>query len=253
MKVNNLSFSYGDFKVLDNISFEIPKGKITTIIGPNGSGKSTLFNLMTNNLLGYEGEIFLEDKNIKDIKIKDFARKVAIVHQYNSAPADITVRKLISYGRTPYLNFGKSLSEKDEEIIEKAMKEAKVDEFANKLLGDLSGGQRQRVWIAMALAQETPYLFLDEPTTYLDIKNQIDLLKLIYKLNQDLKITIVMVLHDINEAIHYSDEIIGIKDGVIAVKGDPDKVICEEVMKKIYGIDLEVYKLNNNKVIVPIY
>lgn len=253
MKVNNLSFSYGDYKVLDNISFEIPKGKITTIIGPNGCGKSTLFNLMTKNLKGYTGEIFLEGKNINDIKIKDFAKSLAIVHQYNTAPSDITVKKLISYGRTPYLKFGKSLGEEDEKVIDNAIKAAKVDEFKEKLLGDLSGGQRQRVWIAMALSQETPYLFLDEPTTYLDIKYQIDLLKLIYKLNRDLKVTIVMVLHDINEAIYYSDEIIAVKDGKIAVKGNPNEVITKESIKNIYGIDSNIHNLNDNKVIVPIY
>ncbi|WP_304508112.1 ABC transporter ATP-binding protein [Anaerotignum sp.] len=240
MEVKELDFSYGKEKVLNHISFNIPKGKITTLIGANGCGKSTLFNVMTKNLRAQKGNVFLEGKDINEISLKQFAKLVSIVHQYNVAPGDLTVEKLIGYGRIAQSRFRKKDKEEDEKLIQWAMDITGVKNFKNKQLSDLSGGQRQRVWIAMALAQNTKILFLDEPTTYLDIRYQIEILKLIKQLNVEFGITIVAVLHDINQAIHYSDEILAMKDGKIIAQGSPKEIATEKILRDIYDIDLKV-------------
>lgn len=240
MEVKELEFSYGKEKVLNHISFNIPKGKITTLIGANGCGKSTLFNVMTKNLKAHKGDIFLEGKNINEISLRQFAKQVSIVHQYNVAPRDLAVEKLIGYGRIAHSNFCKKDRKLDEELIHWSMEITGVKEFKDRRLSDLSGGQRQRVWIAMALAQNTKILFLDEPTTYLDIRYQIEILKLIKRLNMEYGITIVAVLHDINQAIHYSDEILAMKGGKIIAQGEPRDIATEKILRKIYDIDLKV-------------
>ena len=168
--VKSLSFAYGKQQVLKNLDLELHEGKITTLIGANGCGKSTLFNLMTKNLKPDEGEILLRGGNIAEMRLKDFAREVSIVHQYNTAPVDLSVEKLVGYGRTPYHTMGLSPDPKeDEEKIRRAMEITHTYKHKDKPVSELSGGQKQRVWIAMALAQDTKVLFLDEPTTYLDI------------------------------------------------------------------------------------
>ena len=184
MEIENIEFSYGKHKVLDNISFSVNRGEITTIIGANGCGKSTLFNVMTKNLTPQKGRVMLNGKDISSIPLKSFAKQVAIVHQYNTAPADVTVEKLVSYGRIAHSGFKRNHIE-DEKYIKFAMDITGVSEFANKEIACLSGGQRQRVWIAVALAQNTDILFLDEPTTYLDVRYQIEILRLVKKLNTE--------------------------------------------------------------------
>ena len=237
MEVRDLSFAYGSNQILKDISLMIKEGKITTIMGANGCGKSTLFSLMTKNLNPNRGKVFLHGKNIKNLKLNEFARKVSIVHQYNQAADDITVERLISYGRTPYMKLMGGKSEEDEKLIDHAIEVTGLEEFRNRELSQLSGGQRQRVFIAMALAQNTKILFLDEPTTYLDIRYQLDILRLVKKLNREYRITIVMVLHEINQAIHFSDEVIGLKDGKVLVQGDPKDVITTESISELYDVD----------------
>lgn len=241
--VQNLTFSYGKNKVIDDITFDIKKGIVTTLIGANGCGKSTLFNLMTKNLHADKGKILLADKNIDDIKIKDYAKMAAIVHQYNTAPHDISVKDLVSYGRTPYQSFGipKNVDE-DEEKITKALEITNTLKYKDKPVSQLSGGQKQRVWLAMALAQSTDILFLDEPTTYLDISYQLQILKLVRKLNMDFGISIIMVLHDINQALYYSDEIIAMKKGKIISKGKASDMVNTETIKTVFDVELEVFK-----------
>ena len=252
MKVKNVHFSYGKNKILNGVSFQIEEGKITTIMGANGCGKSTLFSLMTKNLSPEKGNIFLRGKNILNLNLKEFARKVAIVQQYNTASDDITVESLISFGRTPYKKMMQANSREDEEKIQWAMEVTGLTEYRNREVSRLSGGQRQRVWIAMALAQGTKTLFLDEPTTYLDIRYQIEILKLVKKLNQEYGITIVMVLHDINQAIAYSDRIIGLKDGRVLVEGAPEDVITEECIRELYGINLGVTSIDGRKFVLAV-
>ena len=252
MEVKNLSFSYGSNQILSDISLTIPRGKITTIMGANGCGKSTLFSLMTKNLTPGKGKILLEEKSIKKYSLSEFARKVSIVHQHNSAAEDITIERLVSYGRTPYQKMLGGKSEEDERLIEQALQVTGLLDLRDREIGRLSGGQRQRVWIAMALAQNTELLFLDEPTTYLDIRYQLEILELVKKLNKEFDITIVMVLHDINQTIYFSDKIIGLCEGKVLVQGDPDDVITEESIKALYGIDLEVTEVNGRKFVLTV-
>ena len=251
--VKNLSFAYGRQQVLKNLDMELHEGKITTLIGANGCGKSTLFHLMTKNLKLDEGEIFLRETSILDLKLKDFAKEVSIVHQYNTAPVDLSVEKLVSYGRTPYHTMGLSPDPKeDEEKIRWALEITHTYKHKDKPVSELSGGQKQRVWIAMALAQGTKVLFLDEPTTYLDIRYQLQILKLIRQLNREFGITIVMVLHDINQSLYYSDEIVAMKDGRMIAHGLPEEIISSELVGEVYDVNLEIRSVDGKPFVIPV-
>jgi ABC superfamily ATP binding cassette transporter, ABC protein len=254
MRVDNLFFAYDKDDIIKGISFEIKDNKITTLMGANGCGKSTLFQLLTKNLRPREGSVFLDQRDIKDIRLKEFAQNVAIVHQYNTAPPDLPVHSLIAYGRIPFFkHFAKAEDkDKDKEIVDWALEVTDMSELKNRRMGQLSGGQRQRAWIAMALAQQPKILLLDEPTTYLDVKFQIEILRLIKSLNKDYSMTIVMVLHDINQAIYYSDEIIGMKKGNILFQGNPSEVITEESIQDMYGIHLKVSNVENQKFVLTV-
>ncbi len=252
MVVKNLDFAYGKHQVLKNISFQIKEGGITTLIGANGCGKSTLFHIMTKNLKPQKGQVLLHGEDIKNIPLKKFAKEVSIVHQYNTAPHDLTVEKLVGYGRIAYSSYSRRNKEEDEKYISWALEVTETTAFRKKNISELSGGQRQRVWIAMALAQNTKFLFLDEPTTYLDIKYQLDILKLVQKLNREFGITILMVLHDINQAIHYSDEIIAMKEGRIIAQGQPSKIITEDTIQEAYGIRLHVKNIDGNRFVMTV-
>lgn len=251
--VKNLSFSYGKQQVLNGLDFSLHEGRITTLIGANGCGKSTLFNLMTKNLKPDQGEVFLREENIANLRLKDFAREAAIVHQYNTAPPDLTGEKLVSYGRTPYHTMGLSSDpQKDEEKIQWALEITHTSKHKDKPVTELSGGQKQRVWIAMALAQDTKVLFLDEPTTYLDVRYQLQILKLIQKLNREYGITIVMVLHDINQSLYYSDEIVAMKDGRMIAHGLPEEIITKELVQEVYGVDLTIQSVDGKPFVIPV-
>ena len=230
MTVKDVSFSYGKNQILKGASLEIPKGKITTILGANGCGKSTLFSLMTKNLNPDKGRIFLGKKNISNLRLNEFALKAAIVHQYNTVADDMTVERLVSFGRTPHLGLMGIQGDEDEKYVEWAMEVTNITEYRNREISRLSGGQRQRVWIAMALAQGTEILFLDEPTTYLDIRYQIE----------------------INQAIYFSDRIIGLCQGKVLIQGEPDEVITGESIRQLYGIDLKVTEIDGHKFVLTV-
>jgi len=250
LRVENLSFSYGGQPVLDDISFEIKTGKITTVLGANGCGKSTLFSLLTKNLSPNSGNIYLGEQDISQMKLKHFAQQVSIVHQHNTAPPDITIKKLISYGRIPHTKKFQALTKEDDKIIEWALEATDLHSFKDKQVAQLSGGQRQRAWIAMALAQNTKTLLLDEPTTFLDVRYQIEILNLIKNLNEEYGITIIMVLHDINHALGFGDEIIGLEGGKIIANGTPEKVITSEIIEKLYGINLKIIDVDGKKFVL---
>lgn len=252
MEVRGLSFAYGKNKVLKDVSLKIEEGKVTTIMGANGCGKSTLFSLMTKNLYTRKGKIFLRGKNIQNLNLKEFARQVSIVQQYNTSSDDITVERLVAFGRTPHRKPMQGKSEEDERLVEWAMEVTGILEYRDREVSRLSGGQRQRVWIAMALAQNTKILFLDEPTTYLDIRYQIEILELVRKLNKEFGITIIMVLHDINQAIYFSHEVIGLKDGIVEFQGSPEDVIDRQSIKELYGIELDVTQIDGKKFVLTV-
>ena len=252
MEVRHLSFAYGKNKILKDLSFTIPRGKITTIMGANGCGKSTLFSLMTKNLKPAKGKILLEGKNIEGLHLNEFAKKAAIVHQYNTAADDITVERLVAFGRTPYKKMMAGNTSEDEKLVEWALEVTGITEFRDREISRLSGGQRQRVWIAMALAQNTKILFLDEPTTYLDIRYQLEILELVRKLNEEYGITVIMVLHDINQAIHFSQEVIGLKQGRIVMQGEPEAVITTDTLRELYGIELDVASVAGRKFVLTV-
>ena len=238
LRGENISFSYSkDKDFIKNLNINIPKGKVTTILAPNGSGKSTLLSILSTYNKPSKGNVFIEDKNLNDLKSREIAKLIATVHQHNESPEDLSVETLISYGRTPHHKRGKSNRDENEEIINWAIESTNLEEIRDKKVMSLSGGQRQRAFIAMALAQKTDVLLLDEPTTYLDIFHQIEILELVKKLNEEYNMTIIMVLHDINQAIKYSHNIVVMKNGQIIGEGHPKDVINEKTIKTVYNVE----------------
>lgn len=239
MEAKEIIFSYDQkTSLLKSVNCTIKKGQVTTIIGPNGSGKSTLLGVLSRNYAPQSGQVLLDGKEISHYKAKEFAKKLAVVHQQNEAPEDMTVEKLTSFGRLVYKSFFFREAEQDEEAIEWALSCTNLQAKRYQTLGQLSGGERQRVWIAMALAQKTQILFLDEPTTYLDIFYQYEILELVRTLNSSYGLTIVMVLHDINQAIRYSDQLIVMKEGEAILHGKPEDVLSVEMFKAVYGVNV---------------
>ena len=254
LSVEHLNFSYvSDTPVLRDLSVTIKDNAITTLMGANGCGKTTLLQLLTKNLKPVSGSIQVDGKDLDQIGLKEFARTAAIVHQKNTAPDDLTVERLVSYGRLPYSSmFKHALDEENQAQVERALALTGLAELRDRRIGTLSGGQRQRAFIAMALAQNTQLLFLDEPTTFLDVRYQVEILRLVEKLNKEEGITIVMVLHDINQALAYSDEIIGLRGGSVAFQGKPEEVITSESIKNLYGIDLPVIRADGRLCVMAV-
>lgn len=237
---DQLNIGYGERLIVKNLSVEIPDKKITTIIGANGCGKSTLLKAATRIISHQSGSIVLDGEHIAKEHTKILAKKMAILPQAPESASGLTVGELVSYGRFPYqTGFGR-LSKKDYEVIDWALEVTGTIDFKFRPVDALSGGQRQRVWIAMALAQETEIIFLDEPTTYLDLAHQLEVLELLQKLNREQERTIVMVLHDLNQAARFADYIIALKDGEIVKAGTCEEVMNREVLKKVFHIDAEI-------------
>lgn len=238
--VENLSTGYGSTLIIDNQSMLVPKGKITCLIGPNGCGKSTLLKTIGRVIKPRSGHIYLEGNNVLKADPKVLATQMAFLPQAPQAPGGLTVRELVAYGRYPYQKMMGTLSTKDYEMVAWAITETGLSGFEDRHLEDLSGGQRQRAWIAMALCQDTPYLLLDEPTTYLDLAHQLEVLELLKKLNETAHKTIVMVIHELNQAARFADYIVGMRDGKILYSGTPQDVIANEPLKALFHIDANV-------------
>ena len=240
IEIQNLYVSYDQHDIISGMNLSIPQGKITMIIGPNGCGKSTLLKSIARILKPRKGNIYIKGKDIRKQNSKDMARHVAVLPQNPKTPDGLLVKELVAYGRFPHQNTLGGLSAHDIEVIQWAMEETSVTEYADRTVDSLSGGQRQRAWIAMALAQETEILLLDEPTTYLDMSHQLEILLLLQKLNRKEGRSIVIVLHELNNACRFSDYIIGMKNGKIIFSGSPKEVITEDNLYKIYGINAKL-------------
>ncbi|WP_315168407.1 ABC transporter ATP-binding protein [Metaclostridioides mangenotii] len=237
ISVKNLSVAYENNTIIEDMNLSIPKGKVSIIIGANGCGKSTLLKTIARINKPKNGDIFINNKNIKKIKEKSIAKEVAFLPQGPVCPSGLTVRELVAYGRFPHQKIIGGLNNHDKEVIDWVIEETGLIEFANREVENLSGGQRQRAWIAMILAQETDIIMLDEPTTYLDMSYQLEVLEVLQNLNKEKNITVVIVLHELNNACRFADNIIGLKKGKIICEGKPIDVINKETLKKIYGID----------------
>ena len=242
METKNLKIKYGDKIILKNANFKVNDGEIVTIIGPNGSGKTTLIKALSRYVKQASGNIYLRGKDIYSIPTKEIAKQVAILPQVKHVSADITIENLVSYGRYPHLSFGQRINNKDKEIIAWAIEKTGLKELKDRYMGNLSGGESQRAWIAMALAQKPEILILDEPTTYLDISYQLETLELVKELNKSLGITVIMVLHDLNQAARYSDKIYVLKDGNIRAYGKPRNIIEANLIKDVFRIESNIYE-----------
>ncbi|ELY3760140.1 iron-enterobactin ABC transporter ATP-binding protein [Cronobacter universalis] len=231
-----LTLGYGDFRVADGLNVAIPDGKFTAIIGPNGCGKSTLLRTLSRLMKPLGGQVRLDGESIKRFATKEVARRIGLLAQNASAPGDITVAELVARGRYPHQPLFTRWRDEDERAVQKAMAATGVTALAEQSVDTLSGGQRQRAWIAMVLAQETSILLLDEPTTWLDISHQIDLLELLSALNREQGYTLAAVLHDLNQACRYANHLIALRDGKIIAEGAPSEIVDAALIEAIYGL-----------------
>lgn len=238
--IQNLTISYPERTIINNISFQLPDQKISVLLGANGCGKSTLLKSLAGQLRPQSGTVHLQDKNVYDYPKKQLAKQLAMLAQISTIQENITVSQLVRYGRYPYHSLTSRWSDEDEHHVQAAMQLTGVADLSARFLAQLSGGQRQRVWIAMALAQNTPYLFLDEPTTYLDLNYQIDILDLLQKLNREQGKTIVMVLHDLNLSARYADHLLALRQGEIWAQGNPADVMTAENVEAVFGLKSQI-------------
>ena len=237
----NLSVSYGKKEVLRSLDVDVPRGKVVTVIGQNGCGKSTMLKTVSKAVTPKRGEVVFCDRRLGEYAPKKLAQQIAYLSQVHESPPDIDVRTLVSYGRYPYSKFGRGLTQADADIIDRALALTGFTALQDRILSTLSGGERQRAWIAMTIAQEPEILILDEPTTYLDVSYQVEVLELVKKLNRELGITIIMVLHDINLAARYSDVLMAVKGGRLYAAGTPAEIVNKKYLQEIFEIEASVH------------
>ena len=237
---SGLSAGYDNKDILHGLDLEVPPGKITVIVGANACGKSTFLRTLARLISPSQGQVLLDSKSIHRIPSRDLARTLGLLPQSPIAPEGITVADLVSRGRHPHQSLFSRWTRKDDEAVDSALVATKTFDLAERPIDELSGGQRQRVWIAMALAQQTDILLLDEPTTFLDINHQIEVLDLLTDLNRMRGTTVVMVLHDLNLAARYADHLVAIADGHVHISGRPEDVLTEETVRDVFGLDSRV-------------
>ncbi len=235
----NLVVSYGNKTIINDLTVTIPKGKITALIGPNGCGKSTLLKCLARNKEATAGQIRINERALTDYPHKLLAQTLSLLPQVLLTPEGITVRRLVEYGRAPYLSYWGKLKPEDKRFVEYAMEQAGISELADHAVASLSGGQRQRAWIAMIVAQNTDIVLLDEPTTYLDLSHQVELMKLMRAMNQQGK-TVVTVLHDLNQACRYCDHLIVLKQGRLQAQGSPNQVFTEALLQEVFSLQAQI-------------
>lgn len=251
INIEHLHVSYDRKEVLSDVSLSIKEHSITTIIGPNGCGKSTLLKAISKNLDYKKGLITLRGKDVKKISIKEFSKTLALLPQNPQVPGDFSVKELLSFGRYPFIKFGGRMSPNDYKIVDWALDKTDMKGYKCRRVKTLSGGERQRAWIAMALAQEPKILLLDEPTTYLDIAHQFEVLELIKEINIKMNMTIIMVLHDINHAARYSDDIIVMKEGRLIKHGDVADTINKDTMEEVFSLSGEFLEYGDYPHFIP--
>lgn len=246
--IKNVFKMYNRKNVVDDVTVNIDKGTITSFIGPNGAGKSTLISMISRLIAKDHGEITIDGKDITTTKNKELAKKISILKQSNSINLKLTIRELVSFGRFPYSQ-GK-LKKEDWEKVDEAIDYIELRDMQDKFLDELSGGQRQRAHIAMVIAQDTEYILLDEPLNNLDMRHSVQIMKTLRRLVRELGKTILIVIHDINFASCYSDQIVALKDGKIVKQGPTCDVIDECVLKDIYDMDIDIRNINNQRICV---
>lgn len=236
----HLEIAYEKRVIVNDLNIAIPQKKITALVGANGSGKSTILKTMARIMNPSKGSVLLDGKSIHKQSTKEIAKQLSILPQNPTAPDGITVSELVSYGRFPYQKGFGSLGKEDREAISWALESTGMTQFADRPVDQLSGGQRQRAWIAMTLTQETDIIFLDEPTTFLDMAHQLEVLQLLEALNKKEQRTIVMVVHDLNHASRYAHNMIAIKSGTVEAEGSPKEVMRPDVLRKVFGIEADI-------------
>lgn len=241
ISVRNLDLRYGAMPVIKGLSLDFPEGAVTALIGPNGCGKSTLLKSFTRIVRPMAGRIELAGKGLGEYSAKMLAQKVAFLPQVLPVPEGITVRQLVAYGRSPHNDIWGRLKEGDRSAVSDAIDQLELADIADRHVGDLSGGQRQRVWIAMIVAQQTPFVLLDEPTTFLDINHQVEVLRFARRLASEGK-TVVVVLHDLNQAFRYADHIAVMKAGQLVMAGKPEAVAEPDLLRSVFSIDCTIVR-----------
>ena len=248
IEVKNISKKYGSKAVVNNVSFQIKRGKITSFIGPNGAGKSTVLGMMSRLLKKDSGEVFIDGKEISKWDTKELSKVMGILKQSNHLNVRLTIRDLVAFGRFPHSQG--NLTAEDQVKIDEALAYMQLQDIQHKFLDELSGGQRQRAFIGMVLAQDTDYIFLDEPLNNLDMKHSVQIMKMLRRITDELGKTVVIVIHDINFASCYSDEIIALQDGEISVTGTVNEIMQASTLSKLYDMDFNVQEINDKKICV---
>ncbi|MBA9026867.1 MULTISPECIES: iron ABC transporter ATP-binding protein [Bacillaceae] len=244
--VKKLFKKYNNKSVVEDVSIEIAKGKITSFIGPNGAGKSTVLAMISRLIAKDEGEILIEGQELSKWKSNELAKKISILKQANHINIRLTIKELVAFGRFPYSQ-GK-LTKEDWRFVDEAIAYMELTDMQDKFLDQLSGGQQQRAYIAMVIAQDTEYILLDEPLNNLDMKHSVQIMKVLRRLADEMGKTIVIVIHDINFASVYSDNIVALKDGKVVQHGPAHQVIDTDVLKGIYDMDIMIQNVNENKI-----
>ncbi|MGN9163528.1 iron ABC transporter ATP-binding protein [Clostridium sulfidigenes] len=248
IEVRGIVKKYGDNPVVDNVSLNIEKGKITSFIGPNGAGKSTLLSMISRIMKKDEGEVIIDGRELEKWDTKELAKKIAILKQSNNINVRLTIKEIVSFGRYPHCE-GR-LTKEDTKYVDEAIEYMQLKDIEDRYLDELSGGQRQRAYIAMVIAQNTEYVLLDEPLNNLDMKHSVQMMKVLRGLVDDFGKTVVIVMHDINFASVYSDKIVILKDGKIVKDDITDAIISKDVLEDVYEIDFHIKNINGNNICV---
>lgn len=247
IQVDHLSVAIGKKEILRDIHIDIPKGRMVSIIGPNGCGKSTLLKTMSRMIQPKAGNVYIHGNDIRSFGRKELARQIAVLPQLHQAPGDVTVEDLVQMGRFSYRSMYRSFSADDARYVDKALYAVQMHTRKDELMQHLSGGEQQRVWLAVLLAQRSPILFLDEPTTYLDIHHQLRMMKLLGHINEKLGLTIVIVLHDMNQALQYTQYVIAMNEGRIVAAGQPQNVITPQLLRSVFHVQADIVTTKNGK------